>query len=174
MFGFYVLQATERGVEFVAENEAFVFADGLYFALVHDDDVRVVPDGGDTVGDGDDDSFFADCVYGFLYVSFADCVEGGGGFVEYEYVCVPQYGSCYGEALFLSSREGATAFSYDGVVAVFEFFDELVGFGCLGCGFYVLYVAIRIGESEVVRHRVVEEYGVLRDHCYVSSYFVFA
>jgi len=71
--------------------------------LVHDNNVRVVFDGGNAMGYGDDNAIFADCVYGFLYVSLADCVKGGGSFVEYEYVCVSQYGSCYGKALLLTS-----------------------------------------------------------------------
>ena len=132
-------------------------------AFVEDDDGVGVADGGETVSDDDGGAAAHDGFEGLLDGAFAFGVEGGGGFVEDEDGCFAEDGACYGEALSLAAGEVEATVADEGVVALREGVDELVGVGD-ACGLSDLLAGVAFGaEGDVGGDGVVEEDAVLGD-----------
>ena len=97
-----------------------------------DDDLVGVPDGGEAVGDGDGRPSFGEFFQALLDPAFALVVKGAGGLVENEDRRIFQEDAGNGDALLLAAGKAGAAFSDEGVIAVREFFDEVVDIGTFG------------------------------------------
>ena len=98
-----LLHVVEAFVVAVEGDELVVLAAFDYLAFVEDVDNVGVLDGGETVCDGDGGAALHEAVEGFLYEVLALGVEGGSGFVKYEYGRILQYGAGDADALTLST-----------------------------------------------------------------------
>ena len=88
-------------------------------------------------------------------------VDRGGGVVEDEHPRVGQDGPGDGQALTLAPREREAPLADDGVVALGQLTDELVGAGQAGRSLDLALVGVPVGEGDVGGHGVVEEEGLL-------------
>src|SRR3954451_20402219 len=77
-----VLVLVEAGVEAGQGEELFVAAGFGYVAVLEDDDLVGVADGGEAVGDDEGGAAFHEPVEGVEEEAFAFAVEGAGGFVQ--------------------------------------------------------------------------------------------
>ena len=138
-------------------------------AVVEYDDLVGVANGREAVGDDDAGASLHEFGEGLLDGLLAFGVEGGGGFVENEDGRVFEHGSCYAEALALSSAEGDAAVADGGLVAEGEGVDEGVGVGDGGGLFDKVEAVVGVAKGNVVGDGVVEEDAVLRDESYLST-----
>src|SRR5690606_19372408 len=94
---------------------------------------------------------------------FGDQVYTAGRVVEDQQVWVQQQGTGDGDTLFLSARQGRSAFAYRCIVTLREARDEIVG-GCRLCGFdHGFKRRIRATESDVIADGAAEQIGFLQD-----------
>ena len=132
-------------------------------SIVEDEDSLGAADGAEAVGDDDGGLAGEKFVEGLLDLLFALGVEGGGGFVEDQDRSVAEEGAGEGDALFLTAGEAGAFLADDGLVAVVEIDDELVGKGVAGGFFDLLAGGIETANANVLDDGVVEEDRILRD-----------
>lgn len=165
------LQLIEGAVDIalVVVEEFLVGALGDDLAVLEDVDAVAVANGAEAVGDGDGGAIGGELVEGFLDLSFGDGVHGGGGFVHEEDVGIAEEGAGEGEALALTTGELHAVFAEEGVVALGEARDEVVGLGVAGGGFDLLVVDLVIeAVADVVPYGLVEDDGFLGDDADVA------
>ena len=97
--------------------------------VVNDQDLVGISQGGQTVGDGEGGSVVGHLVDGVLDELFGLGVQGCCGFVQNEDGGVVDEGAGDGDTLAFTAREGVALLAYDGVVALGEPHDEIVGVG---------------------------------------------
>ncbi len=140
-----------------------MFAVFFELSVFEDEDAVGVADGGEAVGDDDGGAPDDDLFEGALDEGFGLVIDGGGGFVEDQDGRVFEDSSCYRNALTLSAAEFLSTFADDGVVALWQSHDEVVGFGDLG-GFDDLLVGgVEGAVGDILTHGSVEEENVLAD-----------
>ncbi len=136
------------------------FADGL--VLQHHDLVGVA-DGGEAVGDDDGGAALHQAFQGLLDEQLGLGIDRGGGFIQDQDGSVLEHGAGDGEALLLPAGELDAALADEGVVALRQVVDELVGIGGLGGRDHLGLGGIRAAEEQVLAHRAVEEEDILQD-----------
>ena len=70
-------------------------------------------------------------------------VDGAGGIIQDQDARVGQEGACDGQALALSAGEGDAALADDGLIAFFEFVDEIIRLGGFCGGFDLVRCGVR-------------------------------
>src|SRR4051794_13909422 len=113
--GGVVLVVVEAGVEVGGLEELVVVAGFGDVAVLEDDDLVGVADGGEAVGDDEGGAAGHEVVEGVEEESLAFAVEGAGGFVQDEHGGVFEEGSGDGDALAFAAGEGGAPFAHDGV-----------------------------------------------------------
>ena len=129
-----VLNAGELGVDAFLLEQGMVVAAFDDAALVHDEDLVGVADGGKAVGDDDGGASGQEALKGLLNEFFRGGVHAGGGFVEDEDGAVFEQGAGDADSLFFADAELDAAFADLGVVAVGELGDEWMAVGGFGGG----------------------------------------
>ncbi len=101
-------------------------ADADYLTFFEDDDFIGVADCGETVGDDYGGATGDQFIEAFLNFGCGDGIEGAGWFIEDDDLRGFEDGASNGYTLLLSAGEPNSPFSDEGVVAFWEFLDELV------------------------------------------------
>ena len=147
-----------------AEGEQFVVGAALDdLAVVQDEDLVGVADGGEPVRDGDRGASCRHGVDGFLDGLLGLRVEGARGLVEDEDGRVAQDGAGDREALLLAAGEPVAALADHGVVAVGQRQEVVVDLRCLRGRDELVVGGAGLGEPQVVGDGGVEEAGLLGD-----------
>src|SRR5574344_3141108 len=120
-----------------------------------------VLDGRQTVGDGHGGACLHQSFQRILNQSFALGVEGGCGFVEYEYRRVLQNGSGDAYTLSLTARQSAASVADVCVVTIFRSHDKVMCVGNLCRLHHLLFRSVLHAEGDVVEERVVKEDSLL-------------
>jgi hypothetical protein len=97
-----------------------------------------------------------------LYEALGLVVERRGGLVQDEDGRVLEDGAGDGHALALAARQARATVAHDGVVAVRQRLDEVVGVGRVGSGDDLLGRGLQPAVADVLAHRAAEERGLLR------------
>ena len=138
---------------------------GLGQATLVKDKDTVGPDyAGQPVGDDESGAALHEPVQGLLYDRLVFCINAGKGLVQNQYGRVLEQGPGYGYSLALAARQSDGPLADEGVVALRQLGDELVGVGGPGRGLQLLLSGVGLAEPQVVRHRPVKEVGVLGDN----------
>lgn len=95
--------ADQGGVASVLREQFLVRATLCHTAVVEDDDLVRVPDGGEPVRDGERGAPLRQGVDGLLYSVFRTGVEGAGRLVEDQHGRVPENGAGDGQPLLLAT-----------------------------------------------------------------------
>lgn len=102
-------------------------------------------------------------------------IEGAGGFVQYQYGWILEYGSRYGYALALASAEAAAAVADIGLITLGTFDDKVVSISDTGGLLYLLLGGSgRRAEGDIIEERVVEQYSFLIDITHKRTQVVYA
>lgn len=129
-----VLDAGELGVDAFLLEQGVVVAAFDDAALVHDEDLAGVADGGKAVGDDDGGASGQEAFEGLLDEFFRGGVHAGGGFVKDENGAVFEQGAGDADSLFFADAELNAAFADLGIVAFGELGDEGGAVGGSGGG----------------------------------------
>lgn len=101
---------------------------------VDDDDLVGIPDGGETVGDGDGGAVSGELLQAFLDVAFTFIVQGAGGLIQDQDRRIFKEYPGNGDPLLLAAGKPCAPLAHKGVVAVRKLHDEIVDAGLFGGG----------------------------------------
>ena len=123
------------------------FLDG---ALVEDEDILNIFDGGEAMSDDNGGGFFQGILDIILDEGFGMGVDMGGGFVEDNDFGIMGESASKGDELFLAGGEADTEFSQLGIILIFEFDNKRMGLGFDGGLDNFLIGDGRIEETNIV------------------------
>lgn len=129
---------------------------------VEDEDFVGVADGTEAVGDDEAGAPGHEAVEGGLDVGLGAGIDVAGGFIQNHQAGVGHHHAGDGEQLALALAEVAAPFGEQGVVAVGQAQDEVVGVGALGGFDAVGFAGFEAGVAQVVQHRIGEQKGFLQ------------
>ena len=142
-------------------------------AILEYQDLVRVAHGRKAVGDHETGSALHKIQQRLLKCTFGASVDRAGGFVEHQQRRVRQCGSGNGQQLTLAEGQIVSAFGHDGVVAVGERPNEVVGIGQPGCIFDFGIGGIEAAKLDVVAHGVGEQIGTLQHDAQLTAQRVF-
>ena len=157
------LVVPEAGVAAAGGAEGVVGALFEDAAMVEDDDVIGLADGGEAVGNDEDGALAHEVVERLLDLAFGDGVHAGGGLVEDDKRRVFQEDAGDGEALFFALGETDALFADVGLQAQRKGLNEVPGGGAFEGGDHGGLGDIGADEAEVVGDGAFKEERVLGD-----------
>ena len=124
------------------------------------------------MGDEQHGNFTLELVDGLGEVLGGVLVEVGDGFVEDEYLGTFEQCAGNGDALTLAAGESGATLADLGLVAIWQFVDEVVDFGSFAGIDDVVEAGVGMRHDQVVVEGAREQYGFLRDDAVGLAQFV--
>jgi len=138
-------------------------------AVFHDNDEIGAAERAEAVGDDEGGAAGDGAIEGGEDLVFGFGIDRGGGIVEEENRRFEEDGAGDGETLALSAGKAAAALAEDGVVALGELGDEIVGGGDFGGAFDLVARGLGVAEGDVGGDGVGEEEAFLEDDADVAA-----
>ena len=138
-------------------------------AVVEDDDTVCIADGAETVGDDESGATLHQRVHTTLYEPFRTGVDGGCGLVEDEHRGIRDSSTGDGNQLAFALGEVATIAIENGLIAVAQTTDKIIGSHQTGCTDAVVVSSVELAIADIIDDGACEEVGLLQDDAHALA-----
>ena len=142
------------------------FAD---LTLVHDNDLIAILDGGQAVSHDDGGTALHQLVQRILDQRFGLCVDVGGSFVQNQHGRLECQGTCKGQQLTLTGREGCAALDDLMIIAAIQLLDKAVGVDVFGSFHHICIADAFFAQTDVALDIAGKEEHILQHLANVTA-----